>query len=156
MYTAYTIADYFLCNIPALTNKKLQKLVYYAYAWHLVLSNDSVNDLDSRLFENEFEAWVHGAVTPKLYNKYKVYGSGIIPVQREEIGEFKFSTDEEDILRQVIDVYGKYNGNELESINHQELPWKNARKGLGQYEPSHNLISDTDIYKYYSERLTDE
>lgn len=155
MYTVYNIADWFIQKIPNMTNKKLQKLVYYAYAWHLVIYNDSVDMIHSRLFENNFEAWVHGAVTPQLYDKYKKYGSGIIPVD-ETIALPKFSVDEEDILNQVTDTYGKYNGNELESINHQETPWINARKGLPRFEPSHNHICDNDIYLYYSERLSDE
>lgn len=58
-----------------------------------------------------------------------------------------------DIFNQVIEIYGGYNGNELESINHQEKPWLNARKRLAMYEPSHNKISDRDIFECYSERL---
>lgn len=138
-------------NIDDITNKKLQKLVYYAYSWHLVFNNESVNDLSIKLFENKFEAWVHGAVVPELYNKYKKFGSSVLPSYNDILPSF--SDDEIDILNQVIEIYGGYNGNELESINHQESPWINARKGLSTYEPSHAIISDVDIYNCYSERL---
>lgn len=38
----------------ALTNKKLQKLVYYSQAWSLVLNDNK------KLFKEPIEAWVHG------------------------------------------------------------------------------------------------
>ena len=151
MYSVYDIANWFLRNIKDLTNKKLQKLVYYAYAWHLVFNNESNENITTRFFENNFEAWVHGAVIPSLYDKYKAYGSGILPSNNDELPSF--SEDEIDVLEQVCEIYGNYNGNELESINHQELPWLNARKGLPSNEPSHNKISDFDIFTCYSERL---
>lgn len=151
MYTVFDIANWFLRNIKDITNKKLQKLVYYAYSWHLVFNNESANDLSVRLFNSKFEAWVHGAVVPELYDKYKQYGSGILPSNNDKLPPF--SADEIDVLNQVVEIYGNYNGNELESINHQESPWLNARKGLTTYEPSHVIISDVDIYNCYSERL---
>lgn len=151
MYTVFDIANWFLRNVKDITNKKLQKLVYYAYSWHLVFNNESVDDLSIRLFDSKFEAWVHGAVVPELYDKYRQFGSSILPSNNDELPQF--SDDEIDVLNQVVEIYGNYNGNELESINHQELPWINARKGLTTYEPSHIIISDVDIYNCYSERL---
>ena len=147
MATVYDVANYYLANTKGMTNKKLQKMVFYAYAWHLTLSNDNVDELDTRLFENKFEAWVHGAVYPELYDMYKKYGSSEIPVYDGEF--FLFSPDEFNILEQVNDLYGKYNGNQLESINHHEAPWRKARNGLAWYEPSHNLIKDRDIFEYH-------
>lgn len=154
MYTVFDIANWYLQNVPDVNNKKLQKLVYYAYAWHLAISNDSVETLDSRLFVNEFEAWVHGAVTSSLYNAYKDNDSAII-TKPQGVHLPNFSADEIDILQQVATIYGKYNGNELELINQQEDPWRNARRNLTQYEPSHNAITDAAIYEYYSVQLTD-
>lgn len=41
-----------------ITNKRLQKLLYYVKAWGLVYFEDGiVND--------DFEAWVHGPVVPE-------------------------------------------------------------------------------------------
>ena len=151
MYTVFNISDWFLQEVPNITNKKIQKLVYYAYAWHLVFNNETIEDLSVRLFPNEFQAWVHGIVTPSLYFKYKKYGSGILPVNGIQL--VTFSEDELDVLKQVKDVYGKYNGDELEYINHQESPWLNARRGLSPYAASENAISDIDIFNCYSSRL---
>ena len=41
-----------------ITNKKLQKLLYYVEAWNLVYK--------SSLIDDDFEAWVHGPVVPDV------------------------------------------------------------------------------------------
>lgn len=62
------VADYFiwLANDSGsfISNLKLQKLVYYAQAWYLAIYGQS-------LFDEDFEAWVHGPIIPSLYQKYK-------------------------------------------------------------------------------------
>lgn len=151
MYTVYDIANWFLSNMKNITNKKLQKLVYYAYSWYLVFNNESSDNIEWRFFDNKFEAWVHGAVYPELYTMYKKYGSGSIPSYEGSLPDF--SEDDLDVLNQVLEVYGVFSGNQLESICHQESPWKDARKGLTTYEPSHALISDEAIFNCYSARL---
>ena len=153
MATVFDVANWFLANTSDVTNKKLQKLTYYAYSWHLTLSNDSPDDLSVRLFPNKFEAWVHGAADPELYAAYKKFGSSCIPHYADAIESF--SPDEINILGQVNSTYGRYNGNELESINHQEDPWIKARKNLPWYEPSHELIKDIDIFNYYSRQASE-
>lgn len=149
MYDIYDVADYYL-NIRPMTPKKLQKIVYYAYAWFLTLMNEDVNDLSNRLFDDRPQAWVHGPVFKNLYDKYKSFGY-------QEIDKFdepkEFSDDVKSILDEVLEVYGDYNANELESITHQESPWQNARKNCSAYEPCINEISDSDIFECYSSRL---
>lgn len=151
MHTVNDIANWFLKNTEKITNKKLQKLVYYAYAWYLAFNNESSDELQNRFFENKFEAWVHGCVYPSLYAEYRQYGSEYIPPNEDEPASF--SEDDLDVLTQVNEVYGGFNGNELESICHGEAPWINARKGYGPYEPSHAAISDVDIYEFYVAKM---
>lgn len=151
MYSVQDVANWFLNVLPDVTNKKLQKLVYYAYAWYLVLNNESADGLELKFFENKFEAWVHGAVYPELYGDYKKYGSGVIPKYDGQLA--KFSEDEIDVLNQILEVYGGYTGNQLESICHQENPWRDARGDLAPYEPSNEPIKDKAIFDCYSARL---
>ncbi len=70
MFSCFEIADYFiwLANNTGsfISNLKLQKLVYYAQAWYLAIH-------DQPLFNEEFEAWIHGPVIPVLYQKYKTF-----------------------------------------------------------------------------------
>lgn len=151
MYTVYDVTHWFLHSLDGITNKKLQKLVYYAYSWHLVFNNERADDIVCRMFENKFEAWVHGAVHPRLYAIYENYGSNIIPKYNGILPEF--SEDDLDVLRQVLDIYGRFSGDDLESICRQESPWLDARKNLAEYEPSHEPITDRAIFNCYSKRL---
>lgn len=149
--TVFDVAKWYLSK-ASMTPKKLQKIVYYAYAWFLTLMNENENCLDNRLFNNRFEAWVHGPVCPDLYNEYKKYGYKEIP--RDTTCAINFSDDINDILNQVWDVYGGYTAGQLESISHQEVPWINARQGCAAYAICTNEISDVDIYKCYAERIS--
>jgi uncharacterized phage-associated protein len=51
-----------------MSNLKLQKLMYYAQGFSLVLFNKP-------LFPERIEAWIHGPVIPAVYHKYKGYGA---------------------------------------------------------------------------------
>ncbi|MFC6200748.1 Panacea domain-containing protein [Lactiplantibacillus nangangensis] len=150
-YTADTIAKWFLTR-SSMSPKKLQKMIYYAYSWVLTLMNDNSSDLKNKLFDDEFEAWVHGPVIPSIYAKYADYGYHDI---EKYVGEEspKVSADIEDILNQVNDVYGGYTADELESMTHQETPWKNARNGYSPIELCQEEISDRDIYDCYIKRV---
>ena len=43
------VADWFIDNGNDITPKKLQKMLYYAYAWALVFFNDDQKDLSETL-----------------------------------------------------------------------------------------------------------
>lgn len=148
--TVNQVADFFLSK-ESMSPKKLQKLVYYAYAWTLSLLNIDENSIEYTLFNEPIEAWVHGPVCPDLYFKFKSYGWGEIP-KRDFKHRQLFSVEELDIMEQVWNVYGKFTGNELESITHQEEPWNNARKGLQPYEAGYSVINNKTIFKYYNQQ----
>lgn len=151
IYSVFDIAEWFLSKLPKISNKKLQKLVYYAYCWYLTFFNEDDEHIENRFFENKFEAWIHGAVYPELYQKYKGYGSSPIPQYTGSLKEF--SSDDEDLLNQVMEVYGAYTGNALESICRQESPRQKARGNVSSNIASDNLINDVEIFKCFSERL---
>lgn len=146
------IARWFL-NKSSMSNKKLQKICYYAYAWFIEFYNDledctkedeaSINSICS----DSFQAWIHGPVCPNLYRKYKEYGWLDIPKSDTKPN---VKEDLEDFLQQVWDAYGCYSADELEDISHSEDPWILARKGLPAGEACVNDISKYDILEYYS------
>lgn len=145
------VAEYYLSK-SAMSPKKLQKILYYAYSWTLALLNETVDDLSFRLFDDKFEAWVHGPVVPRIYHKYKDYGWDDIP-KINNYNRSDFSGDVLDVLEQVWTVYGGFSANELESITHKEDPWIIARKGCSASSPSCSPISDTVIFDYYNNRV---
>lgn len=150
MYTVDNIADFFLSK-ESISPKKLQKLVYYSYAWSIALLNDSPENIQFKLFESDVEAWVHGPVVPELYRKYKDFGWQEIP-QVKDFDKSIFASEILDILQQVWDVYGGFTGNQLEAISHKEMPWIEARKGIPVCMASSEIISDKNMFIYYNEQ----
>ena len=134
----FDLADAFL-GIASMTHKKLQKLCYYAKAWYLAI-------YDTNPIHENFEAWVHGAVQPDLYQKYKAYGFGYIPKLSDttHVPEEFLS-----FAREIYDSYGDLDGNDLERINHTETPWINARGGLKPWQGGNRIISEDDMKEYY-------
>ncbi len=145
------VSEYFLSK-EAMTNKKLQKICYYAYSWILtLLNNPEDGEIQNLLFESKFEGWVHGPVCRELYDEYKNNGWNEIP--KVENISLNLNDDVIGILDQVWDVYGIHDGNELEDITHQEEPWKESRIGLSTFDPGNTVISDSSIFNYYSKRV---
>ena len=150
--TAHTFADIFdlanaFLSLNSMTHKKLQKLCYYAKAWYL-----AINDVN--LIKEPFEAWVHGAVQPMLYQKYKSYGFQLIPMYLDSIS--KLPEEFIDFAKEIYCSYGDLSGDDLEKLNHSELPWLNARKGVFPWQNSYNVISEEDMKSYYRSLLKNE
>ena len=145
---AIVIAKYFLTK-DKMTQKKVQKLVFYAYAWYIVLNNDSSDNIKNILFDEVPEAWMHGPVFPTLYEKYKYYNWLEIPKLKESI---KFEdTKLVEFLDKIWFKFGVFTGDELEYMTHQEDPWFNARMKEPRNIASKNKISLKDIFDFYSE-----
>lgn len=134
----FDLANTFL-SIESMTHKKLQKLCYYAKAWYLALN-------DTNLIKDSFEAWVHGAVQPDLYQKYRTYGFSPIPMffDSNQLPEEFIS-----FAKEIFNSYGELSGDDLEKINHQEAPWIKARGNLKPWESCNNVISEDDMKTYY-------
>lgn len=151
-YSVYDVADWFLTK-ESMSPKKLQKLVYYAYAWTLVFHNDSDEKLENKLFDDKIEAWVHGPVVRKLYRKYAPYGYHNI--EKKNDISIKFSNDIEGTLEEVWSAYGDFDGNQLEALTHNEDPWKEARVGLKPLDGTDRKIKDQIMFNYYSEEMVE-
>lgn len=140
-YDILDIAQWFLSKEP-MTPKKLQKLTYYAEAWSNALFERHL------ISDDNFEAWVHGPVSPKLYNEYRGYKWQEIP--EKEDNSSLFNDEDLDLLESVWVTYGHNSANDLEALTHTEAPWRNARAGLNDDESSNKVISTEDMKNYYS------
>jgi uncharacterized phage-associated protein len=131
-----------------LTLHKLQKLIYYAQAWSLVLNN-------KKLFEEEIEAWIHGPTIRSLYLYYQRFGLNPIEEEIDTRIESKFTDENKDLLNQVWKVYSKYDADYLEYLTHQELPWQKAREECDlNPNPFFPPVISTDLMKeYYYDKL---
>ena len=77
-----------------ISNLKLQKLIYYAQAFHLAI-------YELPFFDEDFEAWTHGPVCPEIYHKYKHYKSSPIPLTSDFNPEL-FNPDQLELLNEML------------------------------------------------------
>lgn len=129
-----------------MTNKKLQKLLFYTQAWSLVLN-------DKKIINDKFQAWIHGAAIPSVYGRYKKYGFSDIKEEFDPKEFDQLSDSEKALLDEVWEVYGKYDPDYLEALNHSEEPWLKARQNTSPLESSQAIISEKDMKVYYGEKL---
>ena len=146
-YNIIDIAKYFLNKNNNLTDKQVQKLVYYAYCWYIVSKNNDANKIDNKLFQESPEAWIHGPVFNTLYREMTYNRNSFLMNEN-----YKVNIDNElkELLDLIYKVYGKYSGNALEALTHSETPWITARNGLNENEKSNRKIDDKIIYQYYN------
>jgi uncharacterized phage-associated protein len=146
------IADFFIAlsndTGNLITNLKLQKLMFYAQAWHLAI-------FEEPLFEKDFEAWVHGPVLVDLYHDYKNFKWH--PIERNDL-ENKFKSiknslddDVVEFLEELCEEYFGLSAYELERLTHSEEPWQYARGELEPDKSSTKIIDKDLIKKYYSQ-----
>jgi uncharacterized phage-associated protein len=144
--SCFEVADYFIWLAKEtgsfISNLKLQKLVYYAQAWHLAIH-------ETPLFGEDFQAWVHGPVIPELYQKYKHFGWR--PITDDVTPQLSAETIE--FLEGVSDEYFSCDGYELERMTHAEAPWNLARLGLAADTISTAQIEKAWMKEYYGARV---
>ena len=138
---AIDVADYILQKLGTMSAMKLQKLVYYSQAWALAWT-------EKPLFSDEIEAWANGPVVRSLYAKHR----GQFSIGR---GFFKgeparLSDDQEDVVNRVLKHYGPKDPQWLSSLTHMESPWKDARQGVKDGDPSNAIITKEAMLEYYS------
>jgi uncharacterized phage-associated protein len=109
----------------AVTNMKLQKLLYYHQGYHLACFGEP-------MFEDEIEAWMYGPVVPNVYNHYKSYGNSSLDFNDNVI---ELSEKEEKLFKEVMRVYADYSAIGLMNLTHKEKPWKETPTGLGSVIP---------------------
>jgi uncharacterized phage-associated protein len=141
MADALDVAKYIIKSLPT-DNLKLQKLLYYSQAFHLVLY-DKIP-----LFEDKIEAWDYGPVMLSVYKKYKRYGLDTIPPpNKDEVSAL--SLKEMKAVDMAIARFGVMSGPELINRTHHELPWKNAYKPK---RPSGIITTDA-LYSFFKKSL---
>lgn len=145
-YSAMDIANHIIAvcqkRDEEISNLKLQKLIYYAQAWHLAF-------YDRPLFRDRVEAWIHGPVVPLVFREFKGYGWKPISASASPMLPDRTKLH----LREVLRVYGKFDALTLERMTHQESPWRNARNGLAPDEPSNRVITHEAMKKFYGAQL---
>jgi uncharacterized phage-associated protein len=129
---------------------KLQKLLYYSQAWHLAFYNE-------RLFLGKFQAWVHGPVSREIYDRFSntksLYSEVTVNDVPDDFDLNRVPEDKQNHIDDILEVYAKYRGSQLEELTHREEPWVEARKGYRSSERCEKEISENTMRRYYAERI---
>ncbi|GAB2841398.1 Panacea domain-containing protein [Ferruginibacter profundus] len=150
MYNPNQIADYFLSKIDGekgdtISPLKLQKLVYYAQAWHYTI-------FDTPLFDEKIEAWVNGPVVPSLYKRFVATHTkhSIIDVENMALSVPEFEPNTKVLLDEIYRIYGERSASYLENLTHSEQPWIKARGILPPFASCKDEITLASMKEYYS------
>lgn len=139
----YKVVDWFLNNTSeedGITHLALQKTLYFVQAWSYVLNGNW-------MFNEECEAWAHGAVYRKIYDEFKSFKYSQLPRLKTNT---TLSEDDINVLRFVKQNYlDVYSAKALEKICHLEDPFKMTRGDLDEGARSESVISKESIAKYY-------
>ncbi|MDR7302257.1 Panacea domain-containing protein [Haloactinomyces albus] len=143
MATAKDVATYILRERGPMTAMKLQKLVYYSQAWHLVWDEEP-------LFDERIEAWANGPVVSELYRAHR----GRFSLNDDDTlgGDPSALTEgEHETIRIVLDAYGDKSARWLSELTHREAPWREARKqaGLEDGQRGSAIIEQAAMYEFY-------
>lgn len=139
-------------NGVSLTNLSLQKIVYFAHVWSLVL-------LGKPLVKHQFEAWKHGPVLQYLYQHFKSFdrqpidraATRLDPYSGKEVKvEQDFDADTETLLHKVVEHYSRFTAGYLVEISHERGgPWETVWNHKHIVNPGMK-ISNKDIVEFYS------
>jgi uncharacterized phage-associated protein len=139
MATAHDVAAYILREHGEMSTWKLQKLLYYSQAWHLVWDEEP-------LFDERIEAWANGPVVRDLYRQHR----GYFKVERWPLGKISnLAPSERGTIDSVLGFYGKKSGHWLSELSHRERPWREAREGLAPGERGEREITWGAMADYY-------
>ena len=145
--TAQDVARYILAFAhdagSFISNLKLQKLLYYAQAWHLAIHLKPI-------FPEKFQAWVHGPVVPSVYREYKSYRWMNID---SDVAKPEFDEVLSGHLNDVLDEYMGLDAYKLEQLTHMESPWLKARAGRAPDENCSDEIEEAEMIRCYGARL---
>lgn len=120
----------------------LEKLTYFAQVWHLVWDG-------MPLFNEQFEAWRDGPVSPKLHQANKYQRDNSLSTQLPGGDPNRLNPDQQAIVDAVLDYYGDRSRDELIELSHAD-PWTIARGDCGPHEKCYTPISVAHVRKYYS------
>lgn len=142
MATTLDVAKYITECIGELSSMKLQKLMYYSQAWHMVWEEEP-------LFADDFQAWANGPVLPALYARHR----GMFKVDAslfQDADSCNLTDEQRGNIDKVLGFYGDKTAQWLSDLTHQENPWLDTRGELPAGVASDAVIPQSAIHEYYS------
>ena len=146
-HQAIDIANALLCladpNVgDVISHLKLQKQLYYTQGF-------SIAFYDKPIFDDEIVAWRYGPVVRNVYNHFKEYGAGAIPLPNSYEGT-KLSKEDSLLIAEIYRDYGQFSAFKLMEMTHEEPTWKNAIKTKSK------IITQSAMKEYFLTLCEDE
>ncbi|AZQ44102.1 Panacea domain-containing protein [Nonlabens ponticola] len=149
------LVDYILVRGGAMSHLKIQKILFYIQAYHLAY-------FDVPIIEDEFQAWVHGPVSRKIYNSAR--DLSILHTELKFVldeGELDpaiivndtLTASQMEVVNDVIDELKELSGLQLENMTHSEEPWIYARRGYDAGQRCEVVIPNECIRDYYKSQV---
>lgn len=149
---ANLLLDWAAAEGAPVTNLKLQKLLFFAHADHLVSTGHP-------LVRDEFEAWSYGPVIPAVYQEFKRFSDNPItgrafrfdPVRQVRlIAEAQMSAEDVALLRRSCSIYMPVGAGLLSQRSHKPGgPWAVALAMFNGYSNINRRISNALILECY-------
>ena len=166
-YSALAVANTLLAmtrerGIVDVSPMKLQKLLYFAHAWHLAL-------FDAPLFREGIEAWEWGPIVPGIYPTFREFGNFPIDKEGKELtwdnGKIQIQSpyvkdddsEVKDLLQEVLRVYGGLTAIQLSNITHADgTPWSIVASKYHSYLPGGLAIPNELIRDVFRKMIPSE
>ena len=156
---ANRILDLFDSVENSISNKKINKLVYYCHAFSLVR-------LGRPLIKNHVEAWKHGPVVRVVYEAFKDFEFRPIIGRAsafnfangvdETVGDNTIPDEAIDLISRVVGYYVKFTADELEDLSHvHNGPWAQIWNLPEDQRGFRSRIPDQLISEYFSGKFAD-
>jgi uncharacterized phage-associated protein len=140
MASVHDVAGYILKRQGGMSAMKLQKLVYYSQAWHLVWDEEP-------LFNERIEAWANGPVVYEIFDTHR--GQFSVAGSWPNGDPKALSDTQRETIDIVCDHYGKLTGQALSALTHSEAPWREARGDLPATARSNAVITPEARANFY-------
>lgn len=154
--SAFAVANFIIENghregVPV-THLKLQKLVYFCYAWF-------AGNYGKELFPEDIEAWQYGPVVRELYNEFRRCGSGPIttPATSVDWGTRMFVAPQvtPELAAELKPIWDAYKNKSsawlVEATHLDEEPWGQVVQQYGSSQK--RKIPFELIRKVYADRV---
>jgi uncharacterized phage-associated protein len=140
----------------AITNLSLNKIVFFAHAWHLACH-------DEPLVDSPFEAWQYGPVHPQIHRQLKRFKDRRISIRLTRVNIStgrdvpvapELTETQREVVRRVTEFYGRYTAAKLVRISHETgAPWDQIWRSAHENSSPGMVIPDEMIREFYSAKL---
>lgn len=129
----YVISLFEARNI-AITNLKLQKILYYIQGYFY-------KRFGKEAFSEDIYNWQYGPVVPVVYYEYNSNGSLPLKSRMVSFADCTITEGEEKLIISIVDKCSGIPTSKLVSMTHSESPWRNSNPG--------SIISKNNIESYF-------